>query len=239
MPKENPFLNIGFNVLLPVLILNKAQKWTAIELSPVLILLIALAFPFCYGLKDLILQKKINVFSVIGLVGTALTGGLALLKLKGIYFALKEAGIPLALAAFGMASVWFKKPLMRWLIFESSLFQKERIQEKLQEKQTQTPFNQLMNQSTMALSLSFVLSALLNFIVALWVFKDIDSSLSELAQTEILNKQIADMTWMGYLFIALPLTLVMGALMLWIVKKLKLLTGLELEELMKSARAKT
>ena len=231
MPKENPFLNIGFNVLLPVLILSKAQKWVPIELSPALVLLIALSFPFFYGLKDFIRQKKINIFSVIGLVGTALTGGLALLQLKGIYFALKEAGIPLALSAFGVLSVVFKKPIMRWLIIESSLFRKDLIQQKLQENNTQAPFNKLMNQSTIYLSLSFVLSAVLNFIIALWIFKDMDSSLKEPAKAEILNKQIADMTWMGYLFIALPLTVVTVALMAWIVKKLKLLTGLNLEEL--------
>ena len=36
---------------------------------------------------------------------------------------------------------------------------------------------------------------------------------------------------MGYVFIALPLTVVTGFLFWWILKQLKLLTGLSLEEL--------
>ena len=238
MSKENPLLNIGFNVILPVLILSKAQKWISIELSPALILLIALSFPFFYGLKDFIIQKKINFFSVIGLIGTGLTGGFALLQFKGIYFALKEAGIPLILAALGIASVFLKKPVMRWLIFESSFFHKDLIKQKLQINNKQASFNKLMNQASILLSLSFILSAVLNFIIALLVFKDIDSTLNDQAQAELLNKQVADMTWMGYIFIAIPLTLVTAGLMIWIVKQLKLLTGLKLEELIKSPPSK-
>ena len=51
--KENPFLNLGFNIILPVLILNKAQKFIQIENSAVFILVLALAFPFYMDLKIL------------------------------------------------------------------------------------------------------------------------------------------------------------------------------------------
>ena len=231
MPKnrENPFLNLGFNIVIPVLLLNKAQDWTS--LSPVFILLISLAFPFCYGLKDFILMKKINYISIIGLLNTALTGGFALLKLEGVYFAVKEAGVPLFLALVLVCSVILKKPIMEWMIFKSSFFNEAKIKQQLKLKNNHPAFKKLMNQSTLFLSASLVLSAIMNFIVALYVFLDIDPSLTKQAQAGILNKQVADMTWMGYVFIALPLSVVTVVIMFWIFKKLKFLTDLSLDEI--------
>ena len=237
MPKhrENPFLNLGFNIVIPVLLLNKGQDWTS--LSPVFILLISLAFPFCYGLKDFILIKKINYISIIGLLNTALTGGFALLKLEGVYFAIKEGGVPLFLALVLIFSVILKKPIMEWMIFKSSLFNETKIKQQLKLKNNHLGFKKLMNQSTLFLSASLVLSAIMNFIVALYVFLDIDPSLTKQAQANILNKQVADMTWMGYVFIALPLSVVTVVIMFWIFKKLKFLTDLSLDEIISHTKS--
>lgn len=229
--KENPFLNLGFNIILPVFVLNKGEKFISIENSAVFILILALAFPFLYGLKDFIKARRINWLSVIGLLSILLTGGLALLKLKGIYFAVKEAGIPLLLALIFIGSVFLKKPLAQLLIFKTSLFNIKLIQERLKSNNNEKSFQKLLQNSTLLLSASFVLSAVLNFLIAIYVFKDIDPQLSESAKELIINKQVADMTWMGYVFIALPLTVVTAFLFWWILRRLKFLTGLALEEL--------
>lgn len=229
--RENPFFNLGFNIILPVLILNKGQKLIPFEFSAVHVLLIALSLPFFYGLKDFIKIKKINMVSVIGLVSIALTGGLALLQLEGIYFAIKEALIPLVLAFVAWASIFFKKPLVNLLIFKSGLFNIQLIQDKLKSQQVKSQFKKVMNTSTLIISASFVLSAVLNFVIALFVFTDIDPFLEPDLKRQIINKQVADMTWMGYVFIALPLTLITGFVLWWILKQLKSLTGLSLEEL--------
>ena len=229
--KENPFLNLGFNIILPVLILNKAEKFVSIENSAIFILILALAFPFLYGLKYLIQNKKINWLSIIGLASILLTGGLALLKLEGIYFAIKEAGIPFLLALIFVMSIFFKKPLAAVLIFKSSLFSKNLIQNQLKINKNEKKFERLMIHSTLLLSASFILSAILNFVIAMSVFKEIDPQITESAKELLINKQVADMTWMGYVFIALPLTFVTAFLFWWILKQLKLLTGLTLEEL--------
>ena len=238
MKKENPFLNLGFNIVLPVFILNKGAQFIPIENPAVFILLLALAFPLLYGLKDFIQAGKINWISVIGLASILLTGGLALLKLEGIYFALKEAGIPLLLAFVFVGSLFLKKPLAYVLIFKSSLFNTELIRSRLQAGGYEKKFKSLMISSTWLLAFSFVLSAVLNFVIALRVFKDIDPQLAESAKELLINKQVADMTWMGYVFIALPLTIVTGALFWWILKQLKLLTGLSLEELVPQMASK-
>lgn len=237
--KENPIYSLGFNIILPVIILNQGQKFISSEAAPIYILIIALFFPFVYGLKDFLTTQKINSISLISLVSIALTGGLALLQLEGIYFAVKEAAIPLVLAFVTLGSITFKKPLASLLIFKSSLFDTALIKEKLKENNKERTFDKLMNISTLVLSGSFVLSAVLNFVIAIFVFKDIEPELTEELKRQVINEQVADMTWMGYAFIALPLTFVTGFLLWWILSQLKALTGLSLEELIPKTRDKT
>ncbi len=228
--KENPFYNILFNIILPVLILNKGKDFFPAEDAAVYSLLLALAFPFIYGCKDYIVSKKINIISLIGVIGVALTGGLALLQLKGIYFAIKEAIIPLFIAIVVLGSIPYKKPLISLFLFQSSLFKKDLIYEKLKEHNKEKEFQMLMNKTTIWLAGSFLLSALLNFIIGLIVFKNINPDLKEAVQRQILNEQIADMTWMGYVFIAFPLSFITIFILWYILKHLKQMTGLDFKE---------
>lgn len=54
--KENTFLNLGFNILLPIMVLNKGKKYFGEYLEPyfenvaVGILIIAILFPVCFKL---------------------------------------------------------------------------------------------------------------------------------------------------------------------------------------------
>ena len=47
--QENPFFNLGFNIILPVLVLAQGDRFISVENSAVFILILALAFPFLYG----------------------------------------------------------------------------------------------------------------------------------------------------------------------------------------------
>ena len=69
--RENLWLNLGLNVVLPALILSKGQG--ALErifgleagaVNPLAIFLVALAFPFFYGVLDLAKRRKWNIFSI-------------------------------------------------------------------------------------------------------------------------------------------------------------------------------
>ena len=235
--KENPLWNILFNIILPVMILNKGHKFFP-EDGHLYALLIALACPFFYGAKDYFQNRHINKISILGLSGTALTGGLALLQPAGIFFAVKEALIPLLIALFTAGSVFYKKPLMSFLIFQSSLFRKDVILLKLSSAGREKDFKALLNLTTFYLAGSFVLSAVLNFLIALWIFKDIDPSLGPEEKSQILNTQIADMTWMGYVLIALPLSLITGGIFWFLIKRLREMTGLSFNELVSSGAPK-
>lgn len=228
--KENPIYNIIFNIILPVVILNKGHSLFPSERATMYALALALAFPIGYGLKDYFQRKQMNILSVIGVVSVALTGGLALWQFKGIYFAIKEAAIPLFIAIITIASIPYKKPLVSLFLFELSFFKKDLIYKKLQEHNKEKDFKLLMNKTTVWLAGSFVLSAVLNFIIAIIVFKEINPLLAEANKKQILNEQIADMTWMGYVFIAFPLSFITMFILWYIVKSLKKMTGLSFTE---------
>ena len=229
--RENLFLSLIFNIFLPVWILNRGGDWIPFSPPELYALALALSIPFLYGLRDLIKFRKLNWISLTGLVSIALTGGMALFQAGGIYFAIKEAAIPLVFALISAFSVFLKKPLARLFIFKSLIFDTALIQKKLKERGTERGFSRLMDLSTFGFSGSLCLSAVLNFIIALMVFKTPDPHLEEGLKRQLLNEQVADMNWMGYVFIALPLTLVTGILSYWILRQLKLLTGLSLQEL--------
>ncbi|MCY4513509.1 MAG: hypothetical protein OXB86_07460 [Bdellovibrionales bacterium] len=230
--KENPLWNLLFNIVIPVIILNKGHTFFPNN-GPLYALLIALAFPFIYGLKDYFTNQHINKISILGLVGIALTGGLALFQFEGHVFAIKEAVIPLIIAVFIIGSVFYRKPVMSLFILNPSLFKKDLILSRLKSSQKEEDFKKLLNFTTFCLGGSFVLSAIMNFFVALWVFKDI-SHLDSDMKSQILNEQVADMQWLGYVLIALPLSLIMAGILWFLIKRLKKMTGLGLNEILSS-----
>src|SRR5690606_26710106 len=90
--KENILANILLNIIIPTLILTKLSGDQ--HLGAQLAVVIALAFPLLYGLRDFIRRRKINLFSALGFISILLTGGISLLKLDPQYIAIKEAAIP-------------------------------------------------------------------------------------------------------------------------------------------------
>jgi hypothetical protein len=107
LKKENMFLNLGFNLILPMFFLMKGEKYFGDYLENIIdeskndsfiatiMLLIAISFPIGYGTLDFIKRKKLNFFSVLGLISVLLTGGIGLIPGATVaMFAIKEAAIP-------------------------------------------------------------------------------------------------------------------------------------------------
>lgn len=224
---ENVFLNILFNVILPVLILNKGGKY----FSPVITLMVALSLPIGYGILDLIRSKKINWFSVLGLLNVGISGGLALAGLSGIWFAVKEASFPLILGIFVFVSAFSNKPFIEKVFLNPKAMNTEKILETLNEK-TLIDFHALLKRATFLFSFSFLVSAILNFGLAYKIFTPINPALNAEEQSSILNAQIASMTSWSYPVIALPSMVIMVLIFLYLTNGLKKLTGLSLEEMM-------
>ena len=88
--KENLFVNLIFNLVLPILILRKGDDWfggiigdwagvpTDSTLVSSILLAIAVLFPIAYGAYDFVRRKKWNFLSILGAISALFTGGIGL-----------------------------------------------------------------------------------------------------------------------------------------------------------------
>lgn len=236
-PNQSPnkvWLNLILDIALPVIILNKLSPFLG-ENGPLYALLLAISLPLGHGLFDFVKEKKVNWISLLGLLNVLLTGGFALLKLEGIWFAIKEASFPALIGIFVFFSSFTSKPLFSFFLNQPGLFSMDLIQARLNEHKTKEDFENLIKRCTLFFSATFFLSALLNFFLAVYIFKKIPTGLTENEKAEMLNAQIADMTWMGYIVIALPLMVITTSLFYYCLRNLSKLTQLSLNELINSA----
>jgi hypothetical protein len=229
-PPENPLLNILINILLPVIVLNKGGQF----LDPKMTLVVALAFPLVYGIQDYIRRGHKNYVSLLGVANIFLTGGLAMMKLEGMWFAFKEASLPLILGVLVLASRWSENPAAKVIFCNPHVLNMELIESKLAELRREQDFLGLLRRTTLWLSLSFLISAILNFVIAFMIFVEIDPTLEITAHEQVLNEQIARMTWMGYVMIAIPLMLFSAVLVMTFLKRVSKLTEMPLNSLLKS-----
>lgn len=229
--QENPLLNLLFNIALPVVILNKASKMFG-ESGPLLALLLALSLPIAYGIYDYIIRKKMNAISALGVLNVAFTGGFALLTLEGHWFAVKEASFPLLIGMAVLVTNFWGRPFLQTIFWNESVFRLKIIEQKIAENNTTEEFKKLFKNATYFFAFTFLFSATANYLLAMQIFSSIDPALPALEKSQLLNNQIADMTWRGYIVIALPMTVFTGLLLWYMVSKLKKLTGLNLEQIL-------
>ncbi|MCB0368358.1 MAG: hypothetical protein KDD45_02695 [Bdellovibrionales bacterium] len=225
--QENPFLNILFNILIPIFIFNKGGKY----LTPTIALIIALAFPLIYGTYDYWRQRKTNYISILGLLNVGVTGSLALLKLEGIWFSIKEAAFPLLVGSFVFFSAYTTKPFIKTLFLNPQVLNMDLISHSIGSQSKELEFENLLRLGTKLLSLSFVLSAILNFVLAHQIFTIIDPSILGDARVQAINEQIANMTKWSFVVILLPSMIALMSILYFIIHKLKQITGLNQEQI--------
>ncbi|MCK6597265.1 MAG: hypothetical protein L6Q37_02790 [Bdellovibrionaceae bacterium] len=228
--KENPFINILFNILIPIMILNKGSKY----FTPTNALILALAFPIIYGIYDYWKQRKTNYISILGIINVGFTGSLALLHIEGLWFAVKEAAFPLLVGSFVFFSAFTKNPFIKTLFLNPQVLNMDLITHSISSNEKEKEFEHLLILGTKLLSLSFVLSAVLNFILASNIFSPIDIALVGDARTQALNEQIATMTKWSFAVIMLPSMIALMGILFFIINKLKHITGLTQEQLFKT-----
>jgi intracellular septation protein A len=159
--RENGFHSLLFNILIPVIILTQGDRLIA---SPASVLVIALAFPVAYFIWDYQRRKKANFISILGFVSVLLTGGVGILQLPRFWFIVKETAIPAVIGLAVVGSLFTRYPLIRLLVYSKEIFDVNRIQGALRVRNTEAAMEQLLRRSTLLLSVSFFLSAILNFI---------------------------------------------------------------------------
>lgn len=226
---ENAFLNILFNVIIPVVILNKGSD----HLGAVNALFLALFFPVSYGVYDLWKRRKVNALSILGLLNVSVTGGLAIYGIEGIWFAVKEAVFPLIIAAFVAGSAFTRKPFIQTLIMNPQTMKLDLIEDRLRETGRELDFLQLLQRATWLLSLSFLVSAILNFWLAQRIFTPLDPLFNEAERARVLNEQIGQMTGLSFVVIMIPSMIMLIGIMAYLFRGMTRTTGLSLQDLIR------
>lgn len=230
-PQQSVWRNLIIDIILPVLILNKLSPHLG-EDGPLYALLLAISLPLSHGIWDFVKSRKINWLSLLGLCNVLLTGGFALLKLEGFWFAVKEASFPGLIGIFVFFSSFSRRPLFQFFLNQPGLFAQELIEQRLESFNRFDDYKSLLRRCTLLFSATFFLSALMNFVLAMRIFTQIPQDLSAKEQADMLNSQIADMTWMGYVVIALPLMVITTSLFYYCLRQLAKITELSLNQLM-------
>jgi hypothetical protein len=220
--QENLWLNLVFNGVIPALLLTFASKDAA--LGPVWGLVVALVFPLGYGLWSFIRLRSWNLFSVLGCSSVLLTGGLGLLRVDGIWFAVKEAALPTLLGFAVPLSMRTRQPLIRTLLYNDQVLDTGRIGAALDEKNAQADFNKLLTWASWMIGLALFLSAATNFALTLWL-------LPAQSGTEHFNAQLGKLQFWSWPVTMIPSGAISIYALVRLLKGVENLTGLSGEDL--------
>lgn len=233
--KENPWLNIGFNIVVPSLLLIKGRRLfelagVAPSYTDAAVLAVALAFPIVYGIWDLARRRKFNIFSIIGVLSVVLTGGIGLLKMSREWIILKEGLVPLVLGAAVLATAATRRPLARIIMLNGDIVDLPKIESALDSRGTRGRFDAALRRATFWVAGSFLLSSVLNFALASYIF-------TAGASAEEFNAQVGRMTALSFPVIALPTMVVLFYAMYRLFSEMGECTGLSLEESLRGGKA--
>lgn len=225
--KENFFINIAFNLVIPGLILSDwGRKGLEQFISPEGRLIVAVAFPAVYFIFDYIRRRQANVISIFGFVGTLLSGVVGLMKLDPFWFAIKEAMFPGVIGAGMYLSQWAGKPLVKAFVWNETVMHTDKIMSAVVERGRSADIEKLFGWCTKLLAPAFVASAFAHFVLARWLV----TAHPETSQ-DAFNAQLSKFNFIAWPLILLPSMGYLVWLMLKFMKRLGEVSGLPEEEL--------
>lgn len=227
--RENLLVNLACNVALPALIMGNLS--TPQRLGPAWGLIVALLFPLGYGLYDFVLRRKTNFISVLGFVGVLLTGGLGLLKLGGFWFAVKDASVSSLIGIIVLISMRSREPLVKTLFCNDTVMDLPRVEAAVREHGAEAGFAGLLRQCTVIIAAAFFVSAGLGYALARYLLRSP-------AGTPEFNAELAKMHWFSWPVIVVPCMALMMVALWRLVRGLRSLTGLTIDEIFKSEPGK-
>jgi hypothetical protein len=220
--KPRPMVDLLVSILIPSIILMKFSSPEDLGARGALI--IALAFPLGWGIFELLKYRKFNFIALLGLVSVLLTGGIGLLQLDAKWLAIKEAAIPGIIGIAILISAYTPYPLIRTLLYNPRVLKIDKIEKKLEELGNQKHFDRRLQNATYLLSSTFLFSSVMNYILAKWI-------VTSPAGSAAFNEELGQMTLLSYPVIAIPSTIMMIAILYYLWRTIRVLTGFKLEDI--------
>lgn len=219
--KESLLVNLLVNIVIPTLILTKLSSDDYLGVQWAIV--VALAFPLGYGLRDFIATRKINVFSALGFISVLLTGGISLLQLDPQYIAIKEAAIPGLIGLATLISVKTRWPLVKVFLYNDKVLKIEKVDAALRAHNAEGEMEKTLRIASYLVAVSFFVSSVLNYVLAKVV-------LTSPPGTVAFNEELGKMTALSYPVIVVPAMLVMFIALFYLFRNIHNLTGLPLED---------
>jgi hypothetical protein len=224
-PRESVLLSLGINIAIPAAILMKASGEGA--LGPVGGLLVALAFPLGYGAWDFARRREWNIISILGFVSVLLTGGIGLLQLDPKWIAVKEAAVPGLIGVAVLLSLRTRFPIVRTFLYNEKIIRVREVDEALAQRGNQKAFERTLVHASWMLAASFFVSSALNFVLAKMIVRSPPG-------TTAFNEELGRLTALSYPVIVVPSMIIMMAALWYLFHRIKLLTELDLEQILKT-----
>lgn len=221
-PRHNLLSNLGFNIVIPTVIL--IQLSDPDRLGPAGALVVALAFPVCFGLRDFFKTRKRNLFSVLGIASVLLTGGMGLLELDPEYIAIKEAAVPAILGLATLFSLRTRYPLVRTFLYNEQVLKVDRVAEALRIHNTEKEFERRLTIASYLVAGSFFMSSVLNYVLAKAIL------ISPPGSSEF-TAELGKMTALSFPVIALPSMVVLMGALFYLLRGIQTLTDLTLDDI--------
>jgi hypothetical protein len=222
--KPRPLIELAITLIIPALILMKLSGPES--LGALRALLLALAFPLFWGVRDLLRRRKLNTLATLGLVSVLLTGGIGLFELDTHWLAVKEAAVPGLIGLVVAGSALTSRPLVRALLYSPALMDVERIQQQLDARGNRAAFDARLRGATWMLSATFFFSCVMNYVLATVI-------VTSPAGTAAFNEELGRMTLVSYPMIALPAMAMMLAVLYYLMCSIRSLAGLQMAEALK------
>ncbi len=227
--KENLLVNLICNLVLPTFVLMKLSGDD--RLGPRWGLVVGLSFPLGYGVWDFFKRRHTNVLSILGFASVLLSGGLGLLKVGGLGFAIKDAAVPTVIGLFVLLSTRTKRPLVRELLYNDQIINVARVDAALAERGQGAGLDRLLARTSYLLAATFLGSAVLNFFLARYLL------VSE-PNTPEFTAELGKMHFWSVPVIVLP-SMVAMVFALWrLLKGIEALTGLTLDDVLHAEAGK-
>ena len=156
-----------------------------------------------------------------------MTGGLGLLGISPFWFAVKEAAIPLTFGLAVLGSLYTPFPLVRTFLYNEKMIDVARVDTELDQRSQHDIFDRLLLTSTYLLAGAFFLSAVLNFVLARVIIHSPGG-------TPEFAAELGKMLSLSWPVIVIPVTVVMVVALWRLISGIKRLTGLELEEILRT-----
>lgn len=220
--KPRPLIDLAVSILIPSLILMKLSGDD--KLGATYALLLALSFPICWGVYELVTHKHRNYIALLGVISVLLTGGIGLLKLDAQWLAVKEAAVPSVIGIGVLVAHKLGYPAIRKLLLNPKIFKISKIESELEKRNNRQQFENRLDNANYLFAGTFVFSAIMNYLLAKWIVKS-DSG------TTAFNEELGRMTLLSYPVIAIPSMIMTLAIFFFIWRTIRSLTGLTIEEI--------